>query len=281
MCSSDLRLFRLVVGARQISLAIIGLCLGFSLPPASSARSAAVFVVIGAIITILDHQLEFLLDFRIQLSERLGAQIMEQFEKGKEDHAKTHNVLSDLKEAEKASAAELQEMKTMFAEEKRKQEDRHAELMEMVSSKKPANPNPFDGDGAGMMPTNLFGGDSPFETDDNGKVTGVATKSTAAAAPKDGNDEDIEAEVARLRLELADFKEKERALTTPKDHVGLSEVLPSALNQSGRAKIAEAKHVEEKTKRRQQDEQGKAMMKQRYVPAPTPRVTRSRAAAKK
>ena len=129
---------------------------------------------------------------------------------------------------------------------------------EMLAKAKESEEGEVGGD---MKPTTLF----PSAVPENG--------------PKE--DEDLKARIAELELENEDLKDKQRALTVPKGSVGLSEVHPSALNQSGRAKKAEAKHVEAKTKRRQQDEQDKAMMKQRYVPKPTPRLTRSRAAAKK
>ena len=147
------------------------------------------------------------------------------------------------------------------------------------------NPNPSDGNSASIKPSTLFG--DAFEAGDDDK----ATKPAASAVASTGglkDDEDLQAYIARLKLEKEDLerenedlKDKQRALTVPEGSVGLSEVHPSALNQAGRAKKAEAKHVEAKTKRRQQDEQDKAMMKQRYVPKPTPRLTRSRAAAKK
>ena len=231
-----------------------------------------------------------------QQNQAYANQNMGEMEKRKEENAKTHNELKDLKEQGQSNAKEVQEVRLLLEEEKQRNEDerrenakRYATLVEIAqSAQKAPNPNPSDGNSADIKPSTLFG--DVFDTDDDGKVTGVATKPASAAVSTGGpkDDEDLQAYIARLKLEKEDLerenedlKDKQRALTVPKGSVGLSEVHPSALNQSGRAKKAEAKHVEAKTKRRQQDEQDKAMMKQRYVPKPTPRLTRSRAAAKK
>lgn len=215
---------------------------------------------------------------------------MEQHGERKQENArthkqneKTHEGINGLKgeverlriEAEEAAegrklAAEDRKLaaedRKVAAEDRKRAEERENRVEALMTSlKKQPNPEPAN-QGALAPPRALFGTDAVPIADDASTLTSTLTSEDA---------EDADATVASLKQALKDEREKNRALTIPSGQVGLSEIPPSVTNQTGRARDAEAKHVGEKTKRRQQDEQTKTMRTKRYVPAPTRRSTRS------
>ena len=190
----------------------------------------------------------------------------EQHGERKQENAIANKKLSKIQEAQELAAKAA-------AEDRERAAEKHEQLTKQLntaiavftSSRKPANQdriNQYD------LPSRAltFGAD--------GEVVAVPIVDDASTLTSE-DAEDADAKVASLKLELADAHAKNRALTIPSGQVGLSEIAPSVTNQTGRARQAETKHVGEKTKRRQQDEQAKAMRSKRYVPAPTRRSTRS------
>ena len=186
---------------------------------------------------------------------------------------KTHEGIDKLKEANAKAAKEREDIKMSITEaEERLSKQLNTAIAVFTSSRKPANPDPINHDDLPSCAL-TFGAD--------GKAVAVTIADDASTLTSE-DAEDADSKVASLKQELAeqerqlkDDRAKIQALTTPSGQVGLSEILPSVTNLTGRARQAETKHVGEKTKRRQQDEQAKAMRRKRYVPAPTRRSTRS------
>jgi len=203
---------------------------------------------------------------QIQASTELHS---EQNGERKQENAITHQKLSKIQEAQELAAADRKaaaEDRERAAEDlKQLKGQLHTAIAVLTSSRKPANQDRIN---QGDLPSRAltFGSD--------GEVVAVTIADDASTLTSE-DAEDADSKVASLKLELKDEREKVRALTTPSGQVGLSEIPPSVTNLTGRARQAETKHVGEKTKRRQQDEQAKAMRTKRYVPAPTRRSTRS------
>ena len=203
---------------------------------------------------------------QIQASTELHS---EQNGERKQENAITHQKLSKIQEAQELAAADRKaaaEDRERTAEDlKQLKGQLHTAIAVLTSSRKPANQDRIN---QGDLPSRAltFGSD--------GEVVAVTIADDASTLTSE-DAEDADSKVASLKLELKDEREKVRALTTPSGQVGLSEIPPSVTNLTGRARQAETKHVGEKTKRRQQDEQAKAMRTKRYVPAPTRRSTRS------
>lgn len=210
---------------------------------------------------------------QIQASTELHS---EQNGERKQENAITHQKLSKIQEAQELAAADRKaaaEDRERTAEDlKQLKGQLDTAIAVLTSSRKPANQDRIN---QGDLPSRAltFGSD--------GEVVAVTIADDASTlTSEDAEDADskvasLKQELAEKELELKDKGERIQALTTPSGQVGLSEIPPSVTNLTGRARQAETKHVGEKTKRRQQDEQAKAMRTKRYVPAPTRRSTRS------
>ena len=194
----------------------------------------------------------------------------EQHGERKQENAIANKKLSKIQEAQELAAKAA-------AEDRERAAEKHEQLTKQLnsaiavftSSRKPANQDRINQDD---LPSRAL----TFGADDKVVAVPIADDASTLTSTLTSEDaENADATVASLKQELKDEREKNRALTIPSGQVGLSEIAPSVTNQTGRARQAETKHVGEKTKRRQQDEQAKAMRSKRYVPAPTRRSTRS------